>query len=208
MLWGSSFPMRKSLLLLAIALAAFLLLAGCTTQPVRQGVDSRGVFYRGAENASLTIYEYSDFECPNCKITQPPLHDFLSEYQNKGVRLVYKYFPLEGVHPDARVSAVAAVCAAKQGKFWEMHDKLFDNQPRFSPDQLSRYAAEIGLDPIQFAACTKDPVSNSAVDADLADAMGRGLQGTPTFVVGDVTLFGAQSKERLSQAADLALAKK
>lgn len=200
--------MARLSLFLPLLLLAALLLVGCSNpSPIRDGVDAQGVPYRGAASALVTVYEYSDFQCPNCKLTQPALHDFLSDYQGKGVRLVYKFFPLEEIHPNAREAAVAAVCAGKQGKFWPYHDKLFENQERLDAASLMQYAKESGLETVAFAACTSGAPAKATVDADTADALSRGIQGTPSFVIGDLTLRGAQTRERLAQAADRALGK-
>ncbi|MBI4090954.1 MAG: thioredoxin domain-containing protein, partial [Candidatus Komeilibacteria bacterium] len=80
---------------------------------------------RGDVNAEVTLIEYSDFECPFCARFRPTVTQALAEYQGK-VRLVYRHFPLRSIHPQAQKAAEASECASEQGKFWEMHDKLFD----------------------------------------------------------------------------------
>lgn len=197
----------RGLLLTLVLLAASLMLLGCAgTPPVSQGVDSQGNYYRGSPTAKVTIYEYSDFECPNCKLAEPEVTRFISQYESKGVRIVYKQFPLESIHPDARNAAVAALCAGQQGKFWEYHDLLFEKQPVLDDASLVNYAAQLKLDTVQFAACEKDPQVQSRVDAEEAEGLALGIQGTPTFIAGDITLRGTQTADRLGQAADHMLA--
>ncbi|MDE1798543.1 MAG: thioredoxin domain-containing protein [Candidatus Micrarchaeota archaeon] len=194
-------------LVLALLVALTLLLAGCASAPkINQGVDAQGQYYRGASNATVTIYEYTDFECPNCKLAEPEIANFLARYQDRGVRVVFKNFPLESIHPDARGAAVAAVCAGRQGQFWEYHDLLFASQPYLSAQNLMDYATRLKLDTVQFATCLKDPSAQAQVDADEAQGFGLGLQGTPTFIAGDIKLIGVQSADRLGQAADKMLA--
>ena len=99
---------------------------------------------RGAEDAPLTLVEYGDFECPNCKQAAPVCDLMLKRFAGR-VRLVYRHFPLEEVHPHALLAAEAAESAAAQGKFWEMHDALFENQHRLSIPVIFLIAEELGL---------------------------------------------------------------
>ena len=189
--------------MLAALAVGLMLLFGCAGTPkVNQGVDAQGQYYRGASNATVTIYEYSDYECPNCKLAEPEIMSFLANYQDRGVRVVFKNFPLESIHPDARGAAVAAVCAGRQGQFWEYHDLLFASQPALDDLSLMSYARRLNLDTVAFAACLKDPTAQAVVDADEAQGFGLGLQATPTFMAGDIQLTGVQTSSRLAQAAD------
>src|SRR5437899_5853307 len=88
----------------------------------------------GASHAPFTVVEYGDFECPNCKQAAPAVRQLLKHFSD-WVRLVYRYFPLEEVHPHAVSAAEAAECAGAQGKFWQMHDALFDHQPHLNLHQ-------------------------------------------------------------------------
>ncbi len=100
---------------LSALVVSMLLLAGCGgTLKVNQGTDARGNFYRGSSNASVTIYEYTDFECPNCKLAETDGNNVISAYQDRGVRIVCRNVPLESIHPDARGAAVAAELDAKR----------------------------------------------------------------------------------------------
>ncbi len=197
--------MNKTALVLAF-MALSILLLGCIfpSEPVKQGRDADGTYWRGSGKPLLTVYEYSDFECPNCKSAQPNIEKFLSQYQSKGVRLVYKNFPLEQIHPNSRAAAVAAVCAGREGKFWEYHDLLFKNSPKFSRTDIVSYAASLGLS-ASFASCLDDPSASDAVDQDLADGLSRGIKATPSFAMGGLIIEGNQPPERLGQAADRAM---
>ena len=91
----------------------------------------------GASHAPVTIVEYGDFECPNCKQAVPAVKLLLERYAGR-IRFAYRHFPLEEVHPHAMLAAEAAECAGSQGKFWEMHDLLFENQAHLKPKHLQR----------------------------------------------------------------------
>lgn len=105
--------------------------AGGAFNPVKKDVQTGSASVRGNQSAAVTIVEYSDFQCPYCSRALPTVNQLLTEYGDK-VKLVYKHFPLEQIHPNARLAAVAAECAKDQGKFWEMHDKLFEKQTEWS----------------------------------------------------------------------------
>jgi protein-disulfide isomerase len=100
--------------------------------PVVKAVPVGNAPVRGANNAKVTIVEYSDFQCPFCERAFPTMNKILQDYKGK-VRLAYKLLPLSSIHPNAQISALASVCAKEQNKFWEYHDKLFDNQQEWSP---------------------------------------------------------------------------
>ncbi len=190
---------------LAFCLAALLVFAGCISPPpVASGTDAQGNHWRGAQNAMLTIYEYSDFECPACKSAQPAVNSFISKYGAKGVRLVYRHFPLEEIHPQARLSAVASECASREGKFWEYHDLLFKNSPKLSKPELIAYAKEAGISGF-FESCLDSPAASAPVDAGISAGLSLGLRGTPSFQIGDLVITGTDNLEnKLSQAADRA----
>ena len=99
----------------------------------------------GAAHAHVTVVEYGDFECPNCKQAAPGVKLLLARYAGR-VRFAFRHFPLEEVHPHAVLAAEAAECAGDQGKFWEMHDLLFDNQTHLKPKHLHGYAERLELD--------------------------------------------------------------
>jgi protein-disulfide isomerase len=105
----------------------------------------------GTSRAPVTIVEYGDFECPICKQTAPGLKLLLERFPGQ-MRFAYRHFPLEAIHPHALLAAEAAECAASQGKFWEMHDLLFENQAHLEPKHLHGYAEHLELDMARFSA--------------------------------------------------------
>lgn len=200
--------MEKTRLLPLLSIVAILFFSfGCVqpSEKVAQGQNPDGTYWRGAQNPKVIIYEYSDFQCPNCKLAEKTVEQFISQYQSKGVQLRYKHFPLEQLHPLARPAAIAAVCAGKEGKFWEYHDILFENSPNLTNSDLLSYAAKLNLSS-SFQPCLTSPDASAIVDADTAQALSTGFSGTPTYVIGDVVLIGNQPVEKLAQAADIALA--
>jgi protein-disulfide isomerase len=136
---------------------------------------------RGAPMAPITVVEFSDFECPHCAHAHPILEQLVREHDGD-VRVVYKNYPLEG-HVHAREAARAAIAAQHQGKFWEMHDRLFDNQEHLEQADIERYATELGLDMARFHADLEDEVTEARVAADRALGTQLGVQGTPTLFV-------------------------
>lgn len=189
----------------AAILAAVLLLSGCASTPLHEGVDANGRPYRGADGAKLTIYEYSDFECPYCGKVQPTLDEVMRQYADR-VRLEYRYYPLP-IHPRAKPSAMAAICAEEQGKFWQMYDKLFSNQNALEDADLAKYANEIGLNESLFSACLSANSTAQKLQADIEEANYVGVAATPTFKVGDTLVTGAQSADTFRKAIDMELAK-
>lgn len=139
---------------------------------------------KGNPEATVTLVEYSDFQCPACASFQPVVAELLAQYGNQ-IRFEYKHFPLP-IHNYAQQAAVAAEAASQQGKFFEFHDALFENQKEWSSSATPQtffvtYANELGLDVEKFKMQQNSSVLRDAVRADLADARELGLTGTPTF---------------------------
>ncbi len=148
----------------------------------------------GPSHAAVTLVEYGDFECPNCKQAAPAVKLLLERFTGR-VRLVYRHFPLEEVHPHALQAALAAEVAAGQGKFWPMHDLLFDNQRHLKPPQLRGYAQRLELDMVRYDADMDDTVYLQRVREDIQGARSSGVRSTPTFFVNGViqdVSFGLQ----------------
>lgn len=151
---------------------------------------------KGEKTATLAIVEFSDFQCPMCASVQPAIKQYMEAYKGK-IRFIYKYYPLTTVHKNARPAAQAAECAAQQGKFWEYHDKLFENQVQWAKlDNPSEFfttlAIAVKLDLPKFQACVADPNQGWAVDADIRDAKDRIVNATPTFFIGETRVVGQQ----------------
>jgi protein-disulfide isomerase len=172
---------------------------------IRVEVSTDGAPVRGAADAPVTIVEFSDFECPFCKQTRPTLKQLLERYPGK-VRLAYRDFPLDSIHPQARRAAEAARCAHDQGKFWEYHDVLFTQSPQLALEDLRRYAGQVGLDVTKFDGCLAAGVHKAAVQRDLDEGNRLGVTGTPAFFINGRTLTGAQPLEAFARLIDQELA--
>lgn len=173
---------------------------------IRADVSIEGAPFRGAADAPVTVVEFSDFECPFCKRTHPTVTQLLDKYAGN-VKLVYRAFPLESIHPHARRAAEAARCANDQGKFWDYYDVLFKESPKLSSDDLKRYAAQIGLDATKFDACVAGAVPKAAVQKDLDEGKRLGITGTPAFFINGRYLMGAQPLEAFARIIDEELAR-
>lgn len=144
---------------------------------------------KGAENAQVTIIEYSDFQCPACK-SYYPVVGRLSEEFSENVKIVYRHFPLVSIHSNAFDAARAAEAAGKQGKFWEMHDLLFENQDDWandgSPkDKFKDYAKELELNEETFENDYESSEVEDKINEHIFQANRLGLSSTPSFVLND-----------------------
>ena len=138
--------------------------------------------FMGPAHAPVTVVEYGDFECPNCKQAAPAAGMLLERFVNR-IRYVYRHFPLEEVHPHALCAAEAAESAGAQGKFWEMHNLLFENQQHLEVSDLRSYAERLELDMARFVADLDDEIYRQRVREHMAGARDSGVRGTPTFFV-------------------------
>jgi protein-disulfide isomerase len=163
----------------------------------------KGAPLKGAENALVTIVEYSDFECPFCARVNPTLKQIFDtpEYAGK-VRVIFKHNPLP-FHKNAPLAAEASLAAHAQGKFWEMHDKLFENMKALTRPDLEKYATEIGLDMVKFKEALDKNTYKDAVAKDLADAGKAGVKGTPHFLVNGKAISGAQPFDAFKTIIDV-----
>jgi protein-disulfide isomerase len=168
---------------------------------VRVAVPIDGAPVRGAAEAPVTVVEFSDFHCPFCKRAQGTLKQILEQYPGK-VRHVFRDFPVDGLHPQARQAAEAARCAHDQGKFWDYHDVLFTNPPRATPDDLRRYAKQTGLDVQTFERCVSAGTHRATVQRDLDEGTRLGVTGTPAFFINGRPLTGAQPLEAFARVIE------
>jgi protein-disulfide isomerase len=136
----------------------------------------------GPPHARVTVVEYGDFECPNCKQAAPALKLLLDRFKDR-IRFVYRNFPLEEVHPHALLAAEAAESAGAQGKFWPMHDLLFDNQAHLKPPHLRNYAERLQLDMMRYTADMKDHVYLQRIREHEQSGRESGVRSTPTLFV-------------------------
>lgn len=172
---------------------------------------------RGDINAPVTIIEFSDFQCPYCgRFFKSTLTEIERDYIQTGkVRYVFRDFPLE-FHKQAPKASEAANCAGEQGKYWEMHDKLFENQNALMVDKLKQYGAEIGLESDPFNACLDSGKYAEEINRDIEDGKKAGVSGTPSFFIGKSQgkskeiigkrIVGARPFESFKQVIDVLLA--
>ncbi|MBS3128389.1 DsbA family protein [Candidatus Woesearchaeota archaeon] len=146
----------------------------------------------GDPNAPVTVIEFSDFECPFCgRAYEDAVKQMKKEYVETGkVKFVYRDYPLS-FHPQAQKAAEAAECAGDQGKYWEMHDKLFENQQSLSVENHKKWAAELGLNSATFNDCLDSGKNAEEVQKDSQDGNAAGVSGTPTFYINGQELVGA-----------------
>lgn len=156
----------------------------------RYKVDTAGAPVRGSKDAAVEIVEFSDFQCPFCSRVTPTLEQIQKEYGDK-VRIVWKHLPLS-IHPNAPAAHAAAEAAHRQGKFWEMHDRIFANQAEMSPERYRAYAKELGLDLTKFDRDVADPSIQKRIETDQEEAARLLVRGTPAFFVNGRFLSGAQ----------------
>ncbi len=136
--------------------------------------------HQGNVNAAIILVEYGDFECPHCGRAHPLVKRLLKE-KGKEIYFVFRNFPLSEAHPHAFISALAAEAAAKQGKYWEMHDLIFENQQSLSAGFLLTLAERLKLDITQFTKDSKSQELKSKVETDFESGIRSGVNGTPTF---------------------------
>jgi protein-disulfide isomerase len=136
----------------------------------------------GPSHAAVTVVEYGDFECPNCKQAAPAVKLLLKHFSGR-IRFVYRHFPLEEVHPLAVHAAESAECAGGQDKFWPMHDALFEHQPHLHLHNLRSYAEDLQLDIERYDSEMNDHAYLQRVREHLQGARASGARATPTFFV-------------------------
>jgi len=169
----------------------------------RKTVDATGPS-KGPQDAKITIVEFSDFECPYCSRALPAVEQVLKAYPDQ-VRLVFRHFPLS-FHPNAQKAGEASMCAHDQGKFWEMHDVLFQNQQALDVPSLKGYAKNLGLDTAAFDSCLDSGKHANTIRSDMAAGEAAGVNGTPAFFVNGVPLSGAVPFEQFKAVIDEELA--
>ena len=192
---------RRAAAGLVLAAGAALVAPGAAQETPRFTVDP--VMARGPATAPVTIFEWSDYECPYCRNAQELLSRLQGEFPD-AVRLVYKDFPLPS-HPGALPAASAARCAGAQGRYWEYHDLLFVAQPAFARVDLIGYARRLGLDVGAFTACLDSDRFREAILADQREGREAGVRGTPTLFINRRKIEGAPPLEELRAAVRRAL---
>lgn len=220
--------MKKDLFLPASIIAAACIIAGTVIyatgaknlpRPVDNGQDRPAAVVTDEEtlidddvilgdvNAPVTFVEFGDYQCPYCgKLFNDTELRLREEYVKTGkVKMVYRDFPLSGIHPEAQPSAEAAACAGEQGKFWAYHDLLFKRQLELPGADYVAWATELGLDRTKFKACVDSHAYAEEVAKDYADGVALGINGTPgTFINGNL-IPGAQPYSVFKDAIEAAL---
>lgn len=210
-------------LILGIIAAAVLLFAGLVWlvmrvpadpssrnagQPEQVTFNDEGSPSVGPSNAKVVVHLYSDFQCPACKFAEPPVKATMEAYKDR-VRFVWKDFPLEQIHSNARAAAEAARCVADQSKFWEYHDRLYANQSDWDKladpkTKLIEEAQAIGVEPTALTGCFQTRAHDNLIARDMAEGLSNNVDRTPTFFVNNRRFF-AMSPEEWKSAIDAAL---
>jgi Na+:H+ antiporter, NhaA family len=152
-------------------------------------------------NAPVVLVEYGDYECPHCQEVYPILHELKARMGNR-IAYVYRHFPISRQHPNAQMAAEAAEAAAAQGKFWEMHHRLFTHQNELGYDDLLRHASAIGLDVDLFRRELEEHTYAGRVREDFISGVRSGVNGTPTFYINETRYDGAWDFESLLEAIE------
>jgi protein-disulfide isomerase len=171
-------------------------------------LDSQPSF--GPANAPVTIVEFGDLECPSCRAEAPILRGILPTFYPDKVRVVFKDFPLESIHPWARAASVAARCVFRQNPqaFWKIYDWFYDTQDEIAPETLTSkvldWAGKSGIDAVQLGRCIDTKATDSEVARNLAEAHALNLKGTPTLFVNGRKVGGVDWSS-LKQVIDIEL---
>lgn len=169
-------------------------------------IDIKDSYFKGPENAPITLVEFADFQCPYCYQALPKIQEILDTYKDK-VKFVFKHFPLP-FHNQAMSAAIATECAGKQGKYWGMHDAVFEKYATLANELYPTLAQKLGLNTGKFAECMQDPLIRSKVQKDLAYGNEIGVGGTPSFYVNGVQMSGGLSIAEFASLAEAELKKK
>jgi protein-disulfide isomerase len=158
----------------------------------------------GPPNASVTLVEYGDYECPHCGRAYPIVKKIQEEVGPR-LRFVFRNFPLAEIHPHAQHAAEAAEAAAAQGRFWEMHDALFEHQRALLDRHLTEYASAVGLDQARFKQELADHTHAPRVRDDFLSGVRSGVNGTPTFFINGFRHDAAWDFETLMETLNQAI---
>jgi protein-disulfide isomerase len=154
---------------------------------------------QGNLNASITLVEYGDYQCPHCGHAYPIVKNIQETFGDK-LRFVFRNFPLQNIHPLAVNAAVATLAVAKQDKYWEMHDMIFENQESLHGNSFSDFAQELGLNIKQFENDVLDEELSDKVYADFESGIESGVNGTPTFFINNIRYNRSPIEEDLVEA--------
>lgn len=170
-------------------------------EPIRAQLKTAGFPTRGPATAPVTIVEFSDFECPYCGGLFPTLKQVEKNYPQQ-VRIVYRQFPLNNLHPHAQKAAEASLCANDQQKFWEFHDSMFGNQRELSVPDLKQRAVDLKLDAALFNQCLDSGRHAAAIQVDIEEGAQNGVSGTPALFINGRLLSGNQPYAEIKEVID------
>jgi protein-disulfide isomerase len=160
---------------------------------------------QGPVDAKVTVEVWSDFECPFCAKGSATLKQLREKYGDR-IRIVFRHSPLP-FHENARLAASASMAAAEQGRFWEYHDALFQQQKELDRASLVKLAKKLKLDVERFERTLDGGTYNNYLDAEVVEARQRGVAGTPTFFINDTPVVGARPLEQFVEVIDAELAR-
>ena len=193
--------------LVIVLVGVFLLSNGEKPKEVsREGLVKENSQVLGSKEARVVIVEFSDFQCPACKAAEPTVKKITQEYKDK-ILFVYRHFPIIASHPYALKAAEAAEAAGEQGKFWQYHDILFENQENQKTEDLLKYAQDLGLDAQKFKEALDSGRFKDKVTSDMDDGENLGVSATPTFFINNQMYKGALSYDQFKEIIDKELAK-
>ena len=173
--------------------------------PPRHDVSPDPNRIRGNPDAPITIVEFSDFQCPFCFQAYYTIKNVMAKYGDK-VRLSYRDMPLDGAEADPNGTAAAARCAGEQGKYWEYHDLLFENQDEIGPRAFRTFAGDLNLDGTKFESCMESAKFRASIQEDFQEGLRLGITGTPFFFINGIPVNGAQPQPVFEQTIESELA--
>lgn len=159
---------------------------------------------QGPVDAPVTLIEYGDYECPDCFNAEPVVRALRERFGDR-LRVVFRHFPRNSIHPRSGAAAAAAEAAASQGRFWDMHAALFRHQKELADVDLTHLALRIGLEPYKFQASTESTAVQKHVQADYDGAVRNGVKGTPTFFINNRRYRGKAEVEEMAKAIEEAM---
>ena len=151
---------------------------------------------QGFADARVTLVEYGDFECPSCGAAYPVLREVRRAF-GPNLRFIFRHYPLRDTHPHAASAAEAAEAAAAQGKFWEMHDRLFEHQAALDERSLARHARKVGLDEMRFERELAAKAHSARVERDIESGRAGGVRGTPSLFINGTLYRGPRDRASL-----------
>lgn len=205
---------------LVVVVGGVLLAIYANPQPQQPGqaVDSKSLIREtshmtGKKDAKVQVVEFGDFQCPACGVAHPEVKAVMEMYKdNPDVNFVFRNFPLDTIHPNAHISAEAAEAAGAQGKYWEMHNLLYETQNEWAAsttpmDFFAKYAEQIGLNVNDFKVAVEQRLHTDVISADTKDGEAAGVNSTPTFFFNGEKQNKVLKREEMKALIDAALAK-